>query len=205
MCYNCQFSNNKVLKGCFQQYCTLVADVFVFYGSKVMIHNQFSSAWELRNMSFYLRAVISSFLWSQILKKNLSVCVSRLQMISTKYLFYPTCSLSRLTDVDDADGFVHQHHQQWNLTLHKCLIYRHWLLCCVVQLLCGGLQLHPPLLSLISAALQFFLQAHYGGVHPLPLLFNLVLGLSGGHTQTKCEELLHKWCKLHTNLKCAAS
>lgn len=53
------------------------------------------------------------------------------------------------------------------------------------SLLCGGLQLRLPLLSLIPAALQLFLQGQYGGVHPLPLLFYLVLGLKHGHTHKK--------------------
>lgn len=45
-------------------------------------------------------------------------------------------------------------------------------------LLRGGLQLHLPLFSLVSAALQLFLQGYNGGIHPLPLLLYLVLGLT---------------------------
>lgn len=61
---------------------------------------------------------------------------------------------------------------------------RHSLLRGAVQLLRGGFQLHLPLLPLIPGALQLILQALYGEVHPLPLLFYLVLGLKSDHTQT---------------------
>lgn len=47
------------------------------------------------------------------------------------------------------------------------------------SLLRGGLQLCLPLVSPIFAALQLFLQGHYGGVHPLPLVLYLALGLTG--------------------------
>lgn len=65
-----------------------------------------------------------------------------------------------------------------------------------MQLLCGGLQLRLPLLSLISTVLQFLLQGHYRGVHPLPLLFYLVLGLTGGHTQKSAQKLYNLY-RLH--------
>lgn len=58
---------------------------------------------------------------------------------------------------------------------HPC---RTQLLKCSHLLLRGGLQLLLPLFSLISAALQLFLQGYDGGIHPLPLLLYLVLGLT---------------------------
>lgn len=76
------------------------------------------------------------------------------------------------------------------MALHiKYVTHRH-------SLLRGGLQLRLPLVSLIFAALQFFLQGHYGDVHPLPLVFYLVLGLTGdgarhGRNAQKLDILVH--------------
>ncbi|TNN40836.1 hypothetical protein EYF80_048991 [Liparis tanakae] len=55
----------------------------------------------------------------------------------------------------------------------------------VLGLLRGGVQLRLPPLLLISGALQVFLQRQHGGVHPLALLFYLLLGLRHTHVTSQ--------------------
>lgn len=48
----------------------------------------------------------------------------------------------------------------------------------MVELLRGDVHLRLPLIPLIPVALQLLLQSQHGGVHPLPLLHDLLLRLT---------------------------